>query len=211
MGDRQFPRITDQPSWVDKRAGSTVWSGIVAHSAHTHDYEADETLVVSDPAQFRALGDEVRARIIGLLRERAGSATELAELLAMPKGTVGHHLKVLEKAGLIHVVRTRQVRAVTEKYYGRVARLFILKSDDETHRELVYGAGASALRTAAAELAVAPEVAMHGIVRVRLEAADAKRLNRRLDRLIEDARAADAAEGEQWGVAAAMYRLAERE
>lgn len=182
----------------------------MAHSPRTFDYDAEDTLVVSDPAQLRALGDEVRGRIIGLLRGHAASATELAELLGMPKGTVGHHLKVLEKAGLIHVVRTRQVRAVTEKYYGRVAHLFLLKSDDEAHDELVYGAGASALRTAAAELAAAPEVAMHAILRVRLSGSDARRFNRRLDRLVQDVRAADTGEGEPWGVAAAMYRLAER-
>ena len=49
-----------------------------------------------------------------------------------PQGTVGHHLKVLERGGLVRVVRTRQVRALTEKYYGRVARLFVLKTDDST-------------------------------------------------------------------------------
>jgi hypothetical protein len=46
---------------------------------------------------------------------------------------VGHHLKVLEAAGLIHVVRTRQVRAITEKYYGRVARLY--RSSTDMHSE----------------------------------------------------------------------------
>ena len=58
----------------------------------------------------------------------------------MPKGTVGHHLKVLEKAGLIRVVRTRQVRALTEKYYGRVARLFELKGVDSDAEDLRAGA-----------------------------------------------------------------------
>ena len=81
----------------------------------------------------------------------------------MPKGTVGHHLKVLERAGLVRVVRTRRVRAVTEKYYGRVARLFLIKSADERDDELVYGVGATSLRNAAAELAVTSEVAMHGL------------------------------------------------
>lgn len=182
----------------------------MAHSEIVHDYEAAELLVVSDPAQLRALGDEVRGSIIGLLRERAASATELAELLSMPKGTVGHHLKVLERAGLIHVVRTRQVRAVTEKYYGRVARLFLMKSADEAHDELVFGAGATALRNAASELASAPEVAMHGLLRVRLTEPDAKRFNRRLDRLLRDVRAAHTSGGEPWGVATAMYRLVDR-
>jgi DNA-binding transcriptional ArsR family regulator len=174
----------------------------------THDYDAADTLEVSDPAQLRALGDELRGRIVGLLRERAASA--LAALLELPKGTVGHHLKVLERAGLVRVVRTRQVRAVTEKYYGRVARLFLLKSGDETADELVHGVGATSLRNAASELAAASTVAMHGLLRVRLSGADAKRFNRRLDKLLEDVRAAESAEGEPWGVALAMYRVAER-
>ena len=41
---------------------------------------------------------------------------------------------MLEKAKLVRVVRTRKVRALTEKYYGRVARLFILRSADESAR-----------------------------------------------------------------------------
>jgi DNA-binding transcriptional ArsR family regulator len=182
----------------------------VAHSALTLDYDAADTLVVSEPAQLRALGDEIRGRIVALLREQAASATDLAELLTMPKGTVGHHLKVLERAGLVHVVRTRRVRAVTEKYYGRVARLFLIKSRDEQDDELVHGVGATALRLAAAELAAAPEVAMHGLLRVRLAPADVRRFNRRLDKLLLDVRAADGAEGETWGLAAALYRTAPR-
>jgi DNA-binding transcriptional ArsR family regulator len=124
----------------------------------------------------------------------------------MPKGTVGHHLHVLERAELVHVVRTRRVRAVTEKYYGRVARLFMIKSGDERDDELVHGVGATALRTAAAELAVSPEVAMHGLLRVRLSVADARRFNRRLDKLLDDVRAAESDDGEQWALSAALYR-----
>ncbi len=179
----------------------------MAHSP-VLDYEAADTLVVSETAQLRALGDEVRGRIVGLLRVRAASASELAKLLDMPKGTVGHHLKVLERAGLVRVVRTRRVRAVTEKYYGRVARLFLLKSTDERDDELVFGVGAVTLRVAAAELAVTAEVGMHALLRVRLDAAAAKRFNRRLDRLVKDVRAAEAAEGEFWSVALALYRVA---
>jgi DNA-binding transcriptional ArsR family regulator len=180
----------------------------MAHSpAAEPDYDADDTLVVSAPEQLRALGDEVRGRIIGLLRDRARSATELAEILDMPKGTVAHHLKVLEKAALIHVVRTRKVRAMTERYYGRVARLFLLKGDDE---ELVLGAGATALRNAAAELVAAPEVAMHALIRVRLDPVGVRRFNKRLDKLVQDVRDADTPDGVPWGVAAAMYAVEER-
>lgn len=89
------------------------------------DYEfLDDLLAVREPEQFKAVGDPTRSRIISLLSERAATTSQLAAALGQPKGSVGHHLKVLERAGLIRVVRTRQVRAITEKYYGRTARLF---------------------------------------------------------------------------------------
>ena len=95
------------------------------------DYEADDILVVSETEQLRALADDVRLRIVALLRERAASTTELAEQVGLAKGTIAHHLKVLEGAGLVRVVRTRRVRALTESFYGRVARLYVLKSSDD--------------------------------------------------------------------------------
>ena len=65
---------------------------------------------MSEPEQLRALADELRGRIIGLLRERAWSTQQLARELEIPKGTIGHHLKVLERAGLIVRSRSGQWR-----------------------------------------------------------------------------------------------------
>ena len=93
------------------------------------DYEAADVLVVEEPQRLRALGHDLRSKIVVLLRERALSISELAEHLDVPKGTVGHHVKVLEDAGLIRVVRTRRVRALTEKFYGRTARLFLMRDE----------------------------------------------------------------------------------
>src|SRR5919202_4718019 len=105
----------------------------IEHAAPPRDYDADEVLVVDRPDQLRALADNLRATLVALLRERARSTQELSEELRLPKGTVGHHLKVLERAGLIRVVRTRPVRAVTEKFYGRVARLFIIRAGESAN------------------------------------------------------------------------------
>ena len=182
----------------------------MAHSKLPLDYDAADTLVVSEPTQLRALGDDVRGRIVGLLRERAASASELGELLDMPRGTVGHHLHVLERARLVHVVRTRRVRAVTEKYYGRVARLFIIKSGDESDDELVHGVAANSFRTAAAELAASADIATHAVLHVRLDPAAVRRFERRLEKLVDDVRAAESFEGEAWGFAAALYRSGRR-
>jgi DNA-binding transcriptional ArsR family regulator len=166
------------------------------------DYEADDVLVVTEPEQLRALGDELRTKIVALLREHARSTTELAAELGAPKGTVAHHVKVLEKAGLIRVVRTRQVRAVTERFYGRVARLFVFKAEDPADARAL---GAAALRQAADEIAAAPEGATFGLVRARLSAPDAKRLERRLERLIDDFRAREVPHGVLTGLAVGMW------
>src|ERR687897_174611 len=49
---------------------------------------------------------------------------ELAAAVGRPKSTVAHHVKVLVDAGMLKVVRTRRVRAIDERYYGRTARIF---------------------------------------------------------------------------------------
>ena len=163
---------------------------------------------VRDPEQLRALAGDVRARIVMLLRERAASTTELAHALGIPKGTAGHHVKVLERAGLIRVVATRRVRAVTEKYYGRVARLFVLKTDDA---EDAVGEGALAaviLRQAAEELLpmeVDPRRITAGLSHVRLRPADARRLGLRLNRLFAAFQALDDPKGEPHALAGALY------
>ena len=86
------------------------------------DYDLAEVMEATTPEQFRAYGDPTRQRIMSLLSERAATTKQLAGTLGKPVGGIGHHLKVLLEAGFVRVVRTRQVRAITEKYYGRVAR-----------------------------------------------------------------------------------------
>jgi len=141
------------------------------------DYEADDVLVVAETEQLRALADDVRLRIVALLRERAETTTELAEQVGLAKGTVAHHLKVLEAAGLVKVVRTRRVRALTESFYGRVVRLYVIKSTDEKPQE-----------------------------RVRLSPADAESFRRRVERLLRDFHGAAVAQGEEYELVASIYR-----
>jgi len=90
------------------------------------DYEIDDEVVADTPQALKALTAETRLLILDLLLDRAATTSQLADALDIPKGTVGYHLKVLEKAGLIHIVRTAKVRAMTEKYYGRVGRTIVM-------------------------------------------------------------------------------------
>lgn len=90
------------------------------------DYDLDAVLEFDTAEQHRALFDETRLAIVDLLLERAATIKELSEALAKPKGTIGHHVSVLDGAGLIRVVRTKMVRAIEAKYYGRTARTYVI-------------------------------------------------------------------------------------
>ncbi|MEO7449236.1 MAG: helix-turn-helix domain-containing protein [Humibacillus sp.] len=81
-----------------------------------------DRLVLTRAEQVRSLAHPLRTTILGLLTERAATVSELAEAVGRPKGTVAHHVGVLHDAGLLQVVRTRRVRAVEERYWGRAAR-----------------------------------------------------------------------------------------
>jgi len=86
------------------------------------DYDLDEMVVVTAPAQLRALADPLRTVLLDLLHERAATVTEMAQAVDRPKSTVAYHVNLLVDAGLLRVVRTRRVRAIEERYYGRIAR-----------------------------------------------------------------------------------------
>ena len=54
-------------------------------------------------AFFKAMANESRLRIVGLLAERERSVQELAELLGLAEPTVSHHLTALKRLGLVSV------------------------------------------------------------------------------------------------------------
>jgi DNA-binding transcriptional ArsR family regulator len=167
-----------------------------------HDYKAKDSMIVAEPAQLRAMADPFRVQLIQLLRNRARSTQEIAEELSIPKGTVGHHLKVLEAAGLIRVVRTRKVRALTEKFYGRTARLFLYQTEDPADGRAI---SAVTLRQAANEVELAPISAGFGLVRARLTQKDMDRFERRTKKLMDDFRAADRAGGTPSSLTAGIW------
>lgn len=123
-------------------------TGMADHKAP--DYELDQELHLETVDQYRALFEETREKIVDLLLERAANIKDLAETLDKPKGTIGHHVSVLEDAGLIRVVRTEKIRAIESKYYGRTARTYVIGDSPDSSVEI---APAHFLTAAAAEYA----------------------------------------------------------
>lgn len=107
---------------------------MAVNSQQVPDYDLDEMLVVATSAQLRALAHDLRGTLLELALERAATVSEMAVAFDRPKSTVAYHVNLLVDAGLLRVVRTRRVRAIEERYYGRVARTVYvgaLSSDDD--------------------------------------------------------------------------------
>ena len=94
------------------------------------DYPLEDRRIVVAPRELKALAHPLRAIILDLVLERAATVTELAAALERPKSTVAHHIAVLVEADMLKVVRTRRVRAIEERFYGRTARLFFVGEVD---------------------------------------------------------------------------------
>jgi DNA-binding HxlR family transcriptional regulator len=75
---------------------------------------------------FKALADQSRLKIVGILAQRTASVGELAELLELKEPTVSHHLRKLREAGLVSATQdgtTRRYRLQTSELESMSRRL----------------------------------------------------------------------------------------
>ena len=107
----------------------------MAYPTTPPDYDLADRIALTEPSQVKALSHPLRNTILGLLHERAATVSELAVALERPKSTIAHHVKVLAETGLVQVVRTRRVRAIEERFYGRTARLFYVSLESAHEAE----------------------------------------------------------------------------
>src|SRR5256885_12587045 len=86
--------------------------------------ELPPRLVINTVQQFKAISDPIRSRILGIIQNQPATAKQIADRLGASPGAIGHHLHVLEAAGLAKVVARRLVRGIVANYYTRTAKIF---------------------------------------------------------------------------------------
>jgi DNA-binding transcriptional ArsR family regulator len=172
----------------------------------------DDHLTLSRPEQLHALGDPTRWAILGRLLDGPASIQELARALGAAKGTIGHHVRALDAAGLIRLAETHRVRGVTEKRYARVARQFRLPESDQVQMEI--GARDPALRNLPLRQALAEagptggggdDPSMSVVVRARMSAARARRFAKMIESLAEEFADGAPGTGETFGFVGSIY------
>lgn len=93
--------------------------------------ELPATKAITTVEQLKAFADPARTRILSIIQNQPATAKQIADRLVVPPGTVGHHLQVLEAAGLAQVTARRLVRGIVAKYYTRTARIFTFNLPQE--------------------------------------------------------------------------------
>src|SRR5215469_16750833 len=86
---------------------------------------------ITSAQQFKAISDPMRSRILGIIQNQPATAKQIADRLGATPGAIGHHLHVLEAAGLAKVIARRLVRGIVANYYTRTARIFTYDFPDE--------------------------------------------------------------------------------
>jgi DNA-binding transcriptional ArsR family regulator len=168
-------------------------------------------LTINTLEQFRALSDPMRMRILRIIQHQPATAKQLADRLEATPGAIGHHLNVLETAGLAQVVALRVTRGIIARYYTRTARVFMYDMPQEFSEP--GSVSVSFLTDARDELADATldykedTTLYSGFPHARLSRERADEFSARLRKLSDEfLQAPDDPDGEVYGLSIALFK-----
>jgi DNA-binding transcriptional ArsR family regulator len=170
--------------------------------------ELPARLSIKTPEQLSALGDPLRDRILSIIQQQPRTAKQLATQLDKSTGSIGHQLRVLERAGLAQIVALRMTRGIVAKYYARTARLFVFDVDTPAQSEprqiQIVRYGLADLREAIAEQ---PAPLGHASYpRVRLNPDRARYYDQKVRALIDELLAEPQQNGDVWALLVAFFQ-----
>ena len=85
--------------------------------------------------KFKALSGPLRIKMIPHLSE-PHTVKQVADILGMDHHALYHHMRVLEKAGIVELVKTHDTGNITEKYYKLVENWIVMPLLSEQITEL---------------------------------------------------------------------------
>jgi DNA-binding transcriptional ArsR family regulator len=167
-------------------------------------------IVINTAQQFKAISDPIRSRILGIIQNHPATAKQIADSLNASPGAIGHHLHVLEAAGLAQVVARRLIRGIVANYYTRTARIFMydlpreVTGDTSINLDIIAKAYEE---LAEAEANMKEDVNQcAGFPHVRLSPERAKYYSERLQSLVDDVLSeASDPKGKVYGILVSMF------
>ncbi|MBM5805990.1 MAG: ArsR family transcriptional regulator [Candidatus Verstraetearchaeota archaeon] len=84
-------------------------------------------MIIDEPTVAKRLIDPMRRTIINILADQSMTESQLAKSLGLTESAVGHHLKSLEAAGLVSIVKREPERhGIIQKFYRARALSFVI-------------------------------------------------------------------------------------
>jgi len=93
-----------------------------------NDPKIKDSLTLKGLDQVKALADPLRLQLLEALCQKPMTTKQVSVLLEENPTKLYHHVDILERAGLIRLVKTQQNRGTVEKYYQGTARRFAVDS-----------------------------------------------------------------------------------
>lgn len=100
-----------------------------------------DTIKLSTMEEIKTYSDPYRLRIITFLRNSKEEATvkEIADYLGEVPAKIHYHIKKLERAGIIELVRTKEIKGIIAKYYYLTANNYLIEGEEiQTQTQKVY-------------------------------------------------------------------------
>jgi len=116
-------------------------------------FEPADVYLIDDLKGFELLSHATRIEVLELCQE-PHSVKEIAAAMGVPRTRLYHHVGMLDDAGMLAVVETRQAGALTEKVYQVAAKAFQPSeafSNSANQRQLAEGILTSVMGTTRAD------------------------------------------------------------
>jgi DNA-binding transcriptional ArsR family regulator len=126
----------------------------------TYDLEPIPDLILNDEVQIRAYVHPTRMVILEMLAKEKLSVSGIARRMQTHPANLTHHIKLLEKTGLIRLVEKRETGKNLEKLYRAIAYHFTVvptQSNPQTKSTLALGILRDNLESAIRYLQSLPE------------------------------------------------------
>jgi predicted ArsR family transcriptional regulator len=87
-----------------------------------------DTVMLKDLEQIKVFAHPLRARLVEVFADMPRTAKQAAQVIGQKPTKLYHHVEMLERVGLIKLVKTQKKRGTIEKYYRTVAKRFSVDS-----------------------------------------------------------------------------------
>jgi DNA-binding transcriptional ArsR family regulator len=155
-------------------------------------------VTVRAPADLKAFAHPTRVRILEMLIETPMTTKQLGDALGMSAAQAHYHLKFLERAAMVRLVKRREKAGVVEKYYRAVGRKYLVNLTVGTFGEpgalIIESLAGSMMRGAVAAAQAGDAAGEAGLGLVYAAAERARVPGERLEELLAIASAMQAAQ-----------------